>query len=142
MISVYDDRDLSVVLGKSDSVGRRLEIDVKCLDPDIHKTYTGQENRLILQNLQRLAASGANIWIRIPVIPDFNDTPEEMEGIAALAANTPGVTRVTLMPYHTLGKSKYQTLGMTPGYETTKSITESRLEAFKAMFREKGLSVE
>ncbi|MBR5868692.1 MAG: glycyl-radical enzyme activating protein, partial [Clostridia bacterium] len=116
--------------------------DIKCLDPDIHQKYTGRENQLILQNLQRLAAAGANIWIRVPVIPDVNDDPAEMEGIAALAANTPGVTRVTLMPYHTLGKSKYQTLGMTPGYETTKLITESRLEAFKAMFREKGLSVE
>ena len=78
----------------------------------------------------------------MPVIPDFNDYSGEMERIAQIAASTPGVSRVTLMPYHTLGKSKYVTLGLTPGYETDKVISQERLSEFKTLFADRGLTVE
>lgn len=116
--------------------------DVKCLDGEKHRSFTGHDNRLILENLEKLAESGANLWIRVPVIPDFNDSAGEMTAIADLVHNTPGVSRVTLMPYHTLGKSKYATLGMIPGYETEKTIPQSKLSEFKSIFREAGLPVE
>ncbi|MBR6762266.1 MAG: glycyl-radical enzyme activating protein [Clostridia bacterium] len=116
--------------------------DLKCLDEEIHRFFTGHDNRLILEDLEKLAKSGANLWIRIPVIPDFNDNVGEMAAMAALVRNTSGVSRVTLMPYHTLGKSKYATLGMTPGYETEKTIPQSRLLEFKDIFRKYGLPVE
>lgn len=116
--------------------------DVKCIDGELHRKYTGRDNRLILENLQRLSESGAGIWIRVPVIPGFNNTIKEQTRIAELSACTPGVDRVTLMPYHTLGKSKYETLGLTPGYETEEAITESQLNGFKAIYRDRGLWVE
>lgn len=116
--------------------------DVKCADPEVHRRFTGSSNQRILANLEKLGRAGANIWIRVPVIPDFNDNPDEMERIAQIAASTPGVSRVTLMPYHTLGKSKYATLGLTPGYDTDKTVTATRLAEFKALFRDKGLAVE
>ena len=65
-----------------------------------------------------------------------------MERIARIAAATPGVSRVTLMPYHTLGKSKYATLGLVPGYDTDKMISQGRLNEFKALFADRGLTVE
>jgi pyruvate-formate lyase-activating enzyme len=65
-----------------------------------------------------------------------------MERIAQIATSTPGVSRVTLMPYHTLGKSKYETLGLTPGYETDKVINRTRLDEFKTLFAARGLAVE
>lgn len=116
--------------------------DIKCADPDTHRRFTGRDNHLILENLERLGRSGASIWIRVPVIPDFNDCDAEMERIAAIAAATEGVRQVTLMPYHTLGKSKYATLGLTPGYDTDKIITQTRLEQLQDLFRNKNLHVE
>ena len=116
--------------------------DIKCADPETHRRFTGSGNSRILENLEKLGRTGANIWIRVPVIPDFNDNSGEMERITQIAASTPGVSRVTLMPYHTLGKSKYMTLGLTPGYETDKAISQSRLTEFKDLFADRGLTVE
>ena len=65
-----------------------------------------------------------------------------MHAIAAIAAGTPGVERVTLMPYHTLGKSKYQTLGLTPGYEAPYPLSGEALAGFQRIFRTHGLHVE
>ena len=116
--------------------------DIKCADSENHRRFTGCDNGRILENLRKLAQTGANIWIRVPVIPDVNDNAEEMERIAKIAASIPGVSRVTLMPYHTLGKSKYQTLGLIPGYDTDKMISQSKLSELKSKFISKGLTVE
>lgn len=116
--------------------------DIKCADPETHRRFTCSDNGRILENLEKLGKTGANIWIRVPVIPDCNDDPDEMERIARIAAATPGVSRVTLMPYHTLGKSKYVTLGLVPGYDTDKMISQGRLNEFKALFTARGLTVE
>ena len=116
--------------------------DIKCADPENHRRFTGCDNGRILDNLRKLAQTGANIWIRVPVIPDVNDDAAEMERIAQIAASIPGVSRVTLMPYHTLGKSKYQTLGLVPGYDTDKMVSQSKLSELKSKFISKGLTVE
>lgn len=116
--------------------------DIKCADPERHRRYTGSDNSRILKNLEKLGSTGANIWIRVPVIPDFNDDHAEMEHIAQIAASIPGVSQVTLMPYHTLGKSKYATLGLPPGYDTDKTVSQSRLSALKTLFTDQGLMVE
>lgn len=108
--------------------------DVKCADPELHRRFTGRENGLILENLQTLSASGATLWIRIPVIPGFNDREPEMQAIANIVNGLPGVQRVTLMPYHTLGKSKYETLGMEPGYHTEEIIKPADIARFGGFF--------
>lgn len=116
--------------------------DVKCADSDNHRRFTGHSNGRILDNLRKLGQTGANIWIRVPVIPDFNDNNGEMACIAEIAASVPRVSRVTLMPYHTLGKSKYETLGLVPGYDTDKTVSQSELAGFRAVFAARGLTVE
>ena len=116
--------------------------DIKCADSQIHRRFTGSGNGRILENLQKLSRTGVNIWIRVPVIPDCNDSSDEMERIANIAASVAGVRQVTLMPYHTLGKSKYATLGLVPGYDTDKMISQGRLAEFKTLFTDRGLTVE
>lgn len=116
--------------------------DIKCADPALHQRFTGQRNEVILENFRMLSASGARIWIRIPVIPDFNDNEQEMIAIVGILSAMSGVEKVTLMPYHTLGKSKYKTLGMKSGYETDKSITQTALDSFRQLLRSRGIAVE
>ena len=108
--------------------------DIKCADSGLHQTFTGQPNELILENFRKLSASGARIWIRIPVIPGFNNHESEMKIMADLVNGMPGVETVTLMPYHTLGKSKYETLGMEPRYHTDQMIQPAELEHFGRLF--------
>ena len=115
--------------------------DVKTADLDLHKRYTGQDNVQILQNLRELSRRGADLRIRIPVIPGVNDSPDEIRAIGAILAPL-SVRSVTLIPYHTLGKSKYATLGMTPGFETEKAVTGPQLRELQELLRSLGLNVE
>ena len=115
--------------------------DVKCLNPRLHKEYTGVDNFLILENLKKLSALGKEIWVRIPVIPGFNNDEGKMTEIAEFISSLFSVRQVTLMPYHTLGASKYKTLGLKYPYDTNLRISENELERFKEIFRERGLLI-
>ena len=87
-------------------------MDIKHMNPAKHKEFTGRSNELMLDNAKRIAASGmTRLSIRVPVIPTFNDTPEEIGAIAAFAASLPGVEKIYLLPYHRLGEGKYEGLG-------------------------------
>lgn len=115
--------------------------DIKCIDPALHRAYTGADNRIILENLKKLDACKKEIWIRIPLIPGFNDTPKEMDAIASFVAALTSVTQVTLMPYHTLGASKYKTLGLEYPYDTAKRISQDQLDTFRGIFRNRGIEL-
>ncbi len=86
-------------------------MDIKHTNSEKHKAFTGVENRLILENARRIAESAKKLIIRVPVIPTFNDTPEEIREIAKFAASLPGVEEIHLLPYHRLGQDKYAGLG-------------------------------
>lgn len=115
--------------------------DIKCITSELHKEYTGVENPLIIGNFKRLAATGKNIWVRIPVIPLFNNNEAEMTAIADLVASAGNVRQVTLMPYHSLGASKYETLGITYEYNRNLKIENDELERFADIFRSKEIFV-
>lgn len=82
-------------------------MDIKHTDSQKHEEFCGLRNELILQNAKKIAGNGANLIIRVPVIPTFNDTAEEIRNIAAFAASLPGVNEIHLLPYHRLGYDKY-----------------------------------
>lgn len=87
-------------------------LDIKHMNADKHRKFTGKTNRLILENAEKIARSGAaELVIRVPVIPGFNDTKKEIEEIAAFARGLWGVRKVHLLPYHRLGQDKYTGLG-------------------------------
>ena len=87
-------------------------MDIKHINPEKHKEFTGRSNELMLENARKVAASGmTELSIRVPVIPTFNDTPEEIRDIARFADKLPGVKRIHLLPYHRLGQDKYEGLG-------------------------------
>ena len=86
-------------------------MDIKHTDLAKHKEFTGRSNELMLENARKIAASGlTELVIRVPVIPTFNDTPEEIAGIARFADKLPGVKKIHLLPYHRLGQDKYEGL--------------------------------
>lgn len=85
--------------------------DLKAFSPEVHKKCTGETNERILDNLRRLSGSGIPIEIRIPVVPDWNDSPEEITGMAGIIAGLDNVGTVKLLPYHSFGQSKYAAIG-------------------------------
>lgn len=86
-------------------------MDIKHMSSAKHKLFTGQSNELILLNAGKIAASGQNLIIRVPVIPTFNDSSEEILEIAQFARSLKGVEQLHLLPYHRLGQDKYEGLG-------------------------------
>ena len=86
-------------------------LDIKHINSKKHEMFTGKPNELILQNARRIAETGTNLIVRVPVIPTFNHTREEIQQIAAFAKTLPGVKELHLLPYHRLGQDKYAGLG-------------------------------
>ncbi len=90
-------------------------LDIKHMDSRKHEEFTGRPNGLILENARKIAESDANLTIRIPVVPGFNHTKQEIKAIAEYAASLPGgrpgARELHLLPYHRLGQDKYQGLG-------------------------------
>ena len=83
-------------------------LDIKHMNPRKHKEFTGRSNELMIENARKIAKSGmTELSIRVPVIPGFNDTEEEIRQIAAYTATLPNVKRMHLLPYHRLGQDKY-----------------------------------
>ncbi len=87
-------------------------LDIKHMDPEKHRKFTGRSNELMLENAKKIADSNmTELSIRVPVIPGFNDRVDEIEAIASFAASLNGVKRLHLLPYHRLGQDKYDGLG-------------------------------
>lgn len=84
--------------------------DLKHIDSEKHKVYTGVSNKLILKNLKKISEYGVPIEIRMPIIPGINDAKEELERAAQFLTEVGNITRVELLPYHKLGGSKYTRL--------------------------------
>lgn len=83
-------------------------LDIKHMNPKKHQEFTGRSNELMIENAMKIAKSGmTELSIRVPVIPGFNDTEEEIRQIAAYTATLPNVKRMHLLPYHRLGQDKY-----------------------------------
>ena len=80
--------------------------DLKVVDDDLHREATGVSNAVILDNLKVLGQCRARIWIRVPIIPGWNDSDQQLTATARLAASVAGVEQVQLLPYHELGRHK------------------------------------
>ena len=88
-------------------------VDVKHMDALIHASHTGVSNDLILENLKRLSYETTPFVIRIPVIPDFNDTLENITSTAEFLQKElhQKPILVQLLPFRPLGEEKYKSLG-------------------------------
>jgi pyruvate formate lyase activating enzyme len=113
--------------------------DIKHLDADEHRDGTGTDNRLILANLEKAMNSGkARIWIRVPVIPGYNDSDQYMEGLARILSSMKA-EKVSILGYHELGRPKYQSLGKAYQLSGRKPMSEERLGEIIGIFKSKGL---
>lgn len=87
-------------------------MDIKHVNSQKHELFTGKSNELILENAQKIAKSRlTKLIIRVPVIPTFNDTENEIKQIARFVSELEGVNKIHLLPYHRLGQDKYKNLG-------------------------------
>ena len=84
--------------------------DCKETDQELHKEYTGFDNKIILDNLKALSDAGSKIILRCPIIPGFNDRAEHFKGISEIAGKLSGIKHIEVEPFHPHGESKYSAL--------------------------------
>lgn len=87
--------------------------DIKIVDSEKHKLYTGVENDKILKNIEYLKNSGKEFIFRVPLIPNITDTKENLDAISKI---TEGF-KVEYLPYNNLAGAKYEMLGMKYGLD-------------------------
>jgi pyruvate formate lyase activating enzyme len=80
--------------------------DIKHMDPDRHRAETGSDNRVILDNIRALSETRVEVWIRVPLIPGFNDDWGNLEATGAFLDRLPKRHRVFVLPYHGLADGK------------------------------------
>ena len=114
-------------------------MDIKHINSDKHEQFTTMRNELILENAKKIAASGTHLIIRVPTIPTFNDTEEEIRDIARFAASLPGVNEIHLLPYHRLGYDKYMGLERDYGMGDLPTPSAEHMERLRRIAESEGL---
>ncbi len=117
-------------------------IDLKHMDSDKHRLYTGVGNRRIHENIAALAASGSRIRIRIPLIKGFNSDEDNIRRSGEFLAGLEGIEEVDLLPYHSAASGKYRKLGMEYKALQFEPIEDVEVEACRAMLQQMGLEVQ
>ncbi|MBR2928144.1 MAG: glycyl-radical enzyme activating protein [Oscillospiraceae bacterium] len=115
--------------------------DIKAMDSAVHKEWTGVDNALILENLKKLSAAGANIYIRIPTIGGVNANEGFMQQVIAfLTENNIHPAQVNLLPYHNYGRNKYASLAKEYDDASMQVPSDEQMEQFKNMFINSGFT--
>jgi len=118
-----------------------LYFDLKHIDSDLHRQYTGVPIEPILENLRRAGDLFENIIVRIPVVPGVNDKPDIQRRMMAFLAGETAVRNVELLPFHRLGLVKYEGLGMRYAMENVENVQKSDCEPIAEIGRGMGLIV-
>jgi len=114
--------------------------DIKHMDSNEHMKLTGVDNKLILQNAERIVRKGIPLIIRVPLIPEYNDSKGNMRDLAKFATKL-GVRKIDLIPYHELGVGKYERLGMKYTFTDTKPLQKDHVNTIKGDLESYGIEV-
>ncbi len=115
-------------------------MDIKHINGEKHREFTQQDNSLILQNAKMIAQEAKQLIIRVPVVPTFNDTEEEIREIASFARTLEGVKELHLLPYHRIGSDKYAGLGRKYKMEHIRPPEREKMEKLLSVVNKCGLS--
>ncbi len=118
--------------------------DIKHLDDAKHIEYTGVSNKGILENLKMLLKSDKGIILRIPIIPGINDDPDHLSALRQflLESACGNLKKISLLPFHRIGESKYRKLGMPYRMEDTKQPSAERMKELRDFFSGTGIKVK
>lgn len=114
-------------------------LDIKQMDPERHRQYTGVKNSLILDNLKEISTAGTGLIVRIPLIPEYNDSETNIRHTAAHLQSL-GIRRVDILPFNDIAGSKYRWLGVEFALSRLNRQAEGDLERIRETFRSFGIT--
>jgi pyruvate formate lyase activating enzyme len=113
---------------------------LKTWDPERHKKLTGMDNAPTVEFARRLAALKRPIWIRFVLVPGLTDDPEDVAKIAAFAASLGNVQQVDVLPFHQMGRFKWERLGLNYTLNDVTPPTDELIEKIVGIFHAEGLT--
>ena len=135
-------------IGKSEFYKQAAELgtvflfDIKCVEPKKHKELTKVDNAHILANFQMLLDMGADVRVRLPMIPGCNDTDEDIALLCELLKKHEGKYKYAeIMPYHKLGVGKSAKIGEVAEF-SQENATDDDKNRWKNTFAEHGIEVK
>jgi pyruvate formate lyase activating enzyme len=119
-------------------------MDIKHMSPVSHEKLTTKGNRLILRNIRTVTMKypGKSLVIRIPVIPGYNDSDENIGSTAQFVRQLEGDYKIELLPYHKLGVPKYRALSKDYSLPSLESPSEEHLHALQELAKSHGLQTQ
>lgn len=112
--------------------------DLKIPNPEKHRKFTGQDNRLIVENITKLSNEHSNIILRIPIIPVVNDSDDDIHAFAEIIKKFgKGIKGIELLRYNNLAESKYKSAGKEYTKFADRAQTEEEMKKLCSAFKEK-----
>ena len=113
-------------------------LDIKHIGPARHKALTGQDNAGILALARRLSDLGIKTWIRHVLVPGYTDDEPSLRALADFVRTLTNIERIEVLPYHTMGKYKWEKLGIPYRLEGVEPPTHADVERAEKILREGG----
>ncbi len=135
----YGERDF---YKKAFEMGATFLYDLKCMDSERHKELTGVPNERIIENLETLFSLGADVIIRLPMIPGVNDNAEDLDLLCAFLKKHEGKYRYAeIMPYHSFGVAKAERIGKEDVFCQSDATKEDKARLVRE-FANRGIDVK
>jgi pyruvate formate lyase activating enzyme len=127
------------------NMGRYVDLylyDLKAIETETHRKFTGVTNEIILRNLRQLSEVHDHVIVRFPVIPGVNDDDANVLQLGKFVSSLGGVEEIDVLPYHELGIEKYKRLGMVSKMPEVKPPSSSKTRAIVETLERFGLLVK
>jgi pyruvate formate lyase activating enzyme len=116
--------------------------DLKAIDNETHRKFTGVSNELILKNLRQLSQVHGHVIVRFPIIPSVNDDDANVLRLGKFVSSLGGVKEIDVLPYHKLGVEKYKRLGMVSRMSEIEPPSSSKMDGIVGKLESFGLTVK
>jgi pyruvate formate lyase activating enzyme len=116
--------------------------DLKIMDNEKHEKYTGVSNKLILENLRKLAERGKSVAVRIPLVSGINDDNQSIHILVDFLQSLKNINQISLLSYHRGGREKYKRLRKEKLPKTFHSPSDKRIEEIEKILADSGFSVK
>lgn len=117
-------------------------LDIKSWEPDLYRSVTGVSLEPTLRFARRLEAKGVPAWIRFVLVPGITDGEENIRGLARYVADLGNIERVEILPFHKMGETKYQALGLPCKLTDIPAATEADVFRARRLFAAEGVTAE
>jgi pyruvate formate lyase activating enzyme len=116
-----------------------IMLGLKAIEPDLHKRLTGMDIKPVHEFARRLADRKHPVWIRFVVVPGWTDNMDEAKRMADFAVSLGNVQRVDVLPFHQMGRFKWEKLGMDYKMLDAQPPSREMIQQALAIFRAAGL---